>query len=80
MGAEQPRERTNRAQVSVMHTRVAVNLGDHAQDITSAVAPGEGETVEDFANRILNEGFPSHLPVFEDFLVIRLIRPARTIR
>lgn len=43
---------TNPAPVAIL-TKQAVNLGDHAQDITTAVEIRPGETVEDFAHRVL---------------------------
>ena len=40
-------------QVVVTLTKQAVNLGDHGQDIVTAVQALPGETVEDFAMRVL---------------------------
>ena len=41
------------ATVSILHTRVGVHMGDHAQDIVNAMRPDPGETVEQLIRRTL---------------------------
>lgn len=61
--------------VSVLHTRVMVNCGDHAQDITSAVEVKPDETVAEAANRLLIERGYHDVPGYDDYLTIRLVKP-----
>lgn len=39
--------------INALLTKVAVNLGDHGQDITTAIEPHDGETVDEFVRRVL---------------------------
>ena len=62
--------------VSVLHTRVMVNCGDHAQDVTNAVEVKPDETVAEVANRLLIERGYHDVPAYDDYLTIRLVKPA----
>lgn len=73
-------ERQGRSQptLNALLVKQAVHMGDHGQDITSAVAPEPGETVEDFAQRVLTETDwrgNRTLPNDEWYLVLRLVKP-----
>lgn len=64
--------------LNALLVKQAVHMGDHGQDITSAVAPDPGETVEDFAQRVLTETDwrgNRTLPNDEWYLVLRLVKP-----
>lgn len=62
--------------ISVTHTRVLVNAGDHAQDVTTAVDVGYDETVTEVAERLLRtQGYQRFTPEYEDYLTIRLVKP-----
>ena len=62
--------------VSALHVRVAVNCGDHAQDMLNVVEIAPDETVIDFAQRILGDiGHHRSLDRFEDRIEIRLVKP-----
>lgn len=62
--------------ISVTHTRMLVNAGDHAQDVTTAVEVGYDETVTEVAERLLRtQGYASFTPEYEDYLTIRLLKP-----
>ncbi len=62
--------------VSVTHTRVLVNAGDHAQDVMTAVEVGYDETVTEVAERLLRtQGYRRFTPEYEDYLTIRLVKP-----
>lgn len=64
------------SEISVTHTRVMVNCGDHAQDVTTAVAVGYDETVQEAADRLLvTEGYGSNRAEYEDYLIIRRVKP-----
>ena len=66
------------AEISALHTRVMVNCGDHAQDITTAVAVKPGETVQELAERVLvsqRYAAPAQ-EEYDDYLTIRFVNPA----
>lgn len=71
-----PKETRELIAVSVLHTRVMVNCGDHAQDITSAVEVNPDETVAEVAERLLRtQGYQRFTTEYEDYLTIRLVKP-----
>lgn len=63
--------------ISVTHTRVLVNAGDHAQDVTTAVDVGYDESVTEVAERLLRtQGYKHYFtPEYGDYLTIRLVKP-----
>lgn len=71
--------------IVVQKTRVGVNMGDHAQDITEAHEVAPGETVEHLVERLLSRDVwksldlrTVHEPDHESYLVIRIAVPADT--
>lgn len=62
--------------ISVTHTRVLVNAGDHAQDVTTAVDVRYDESVTEVAERLLRtQGYKHFTPEYGDYLTIRLVKP-----
>lgn len=57
----------------ITRVNVGVNMGDHAQDVTTAFEAVEGETVEQMCDRILSD--PGHWgmehPERDSHLIIR---------
>ena len=59
--------------VSALHTRTAVNHGDHAQDVVTVVEVGSGETVQGLMNRLVFD--PKGDSSYEDYITLRVVRP-----
>lgn len=62
------------------HTRVGVNMGDHAQDVTNAIEVNRMTTLgelEDLLQR--HHRFSGRLneAAYDDFITLRLVRPIR---
>lgn len=60
--------------LQITRVQVGVNMGDHAQDVTTAFESIEGETVEQMCERILvrpSYGFPDPHVDRDSYVVIR---------
>ena len=65
------------AQINALVTRQGVNMGDHAQDVTQAVAVLPGETVEAFLRRVLpKRGWPEERDP-DAYVTLRLVEVPR---
>ena len=56
-------------------TRVGVNMGDHGQDVTTAHAIRQGESVAEMVDRLLVKQSPYSRIDYDHFLTIRLVKP-----
>jgi hypothetical protein len=62
------------------HTRVGVNMGDHAQDITNAIEVNRMTTLgelEDLLQRRHRFAGRLNEAAYDDFIILRLVRPIR---
>lgn len=63
--------------VNALLTKQAVNCGDHGQDITTAVTPLPGETVEHFVSRVLSDKSwrGEFVPHDDWYVTLRIVAP-----
>ena len=58
------------ANVNVILTEVGVNMGDHAQDVHTALEVSPGTTIQDLVETVLTSDHD-----YGNYLTIRLARP-----
>lgn len=58
------------ANVNVILTEVGVNMGDHAQDVHTALEVSPGTTIQDLVETVLTSDHD-----YDNYVTIRLARP-----
>jgi hypothetical protein len=62
--------------VSVLLVETGVNMGDHGQDVITAVEVRDDETLVDAANRLLAPAYAGDVKHYAWRLEVRVVQPA----